>query len=310
VAHHTWTQGFTDETFTAADGGQLRAFVRPGEPGVKPVLLLHGLAQSRYFWGPVVRQLPQHWPVAVLDQRGHGDSDIAITQPLEFRTVGDDAGIVMDALDWHDTVVVGHSWGGGVAMTTTALHPERVDSVIAIDGGLAALQDLGDRDEVRRMLTPPNKGWNAKTLPRLFRRSPIGPWLTDDVVAALMAAYRVDEHGRAWSRLGFDRHMQVLEGMLNEHPEEYLAHIKVPAWVVLAEPARTSGDSYATNAWVESRNLAFERALEYLEQPRVVRISGALHDVPLQYPSLVAGVITSAHDEAVLATTPRKDGDA
>ncbi len=178
---------------SAPDGAQLRAFVRRGDPDTIPVVLLHGLAQTRRFWGPVIKCLPAHWPLAVLDQRGHGDSDVPITEKVSFRQVGADVGALLDALEWQQTVITGHSWGGAVALTAAALHQERTASVVAIDGGLVALQDLGERAEVRRKLTPPDRGWDPARLPDLFARSPLGPWLTDDVTEALLAAYKVDD---------------------------------------------------------------------------------------------------------------------
>jgi pimeloyl-ACP methyl ester carboxylesterase len=147
-------------------------------------------------------------------------------------------------------------------------------------------------------------------LPRLFARSPLGPWLNDDVIEALMAAYRVDDSGQARGRLGFERHMHMLDGMLDEHPEEYLSHITAPTWVVIAEPLPSSGDPYETDSWATGREAAIDRAIALLEQPRVVKITGALHDVPLQYPNLIAGVIGSAHAEATIATAARLGGTA
>jgi pimeloyl-ACP methyl ester carboxylesterase len=305
VAHNTWTDGFTDETIAAEDGAPLRVFVRPGRPGVLPVVLLHGIAQTRRFWGPVVKLLPPDWPVAVIDQRGHGDSDIPITESVSFRQLGRDVGSVLEHLDYHQAIIVGHSWGGAVAATTGAMFPERTASVVAVDGGLVALQDLGDRDEVRRRLTPNDRPFTASRLPALFARSPMGPWLTDDVTEALLGAYRVDDDGKARGRLGLERHLFLLDGMLDEHPEDYLEHIAAPTWVVIAEPLPETLNPDEADSWAHSRQAAIERAILMLDQPRVIRLTGVLHDVPLQYPNLIAGVIASAHNEAEI-TAARK----
>lgn len=308
MAHNTWAAAFDDQTIIGDAGAPLRVLTRPGAPGVLPVILLHGLSQTRFFWGPVVKRLPESWPLAILDQRGHGDSDVPIEAPVQFRQLGRDVGAVIEHLGWHDVVVVGHSWGGAVAATTGAMFRERTSAVVAIDGGLVALQDLGDRADVRRKLTPPDRAWDANRLPALFARSPLGPWLNDDVIDALMAAYSVDASGQARGRLGFARHMHVLDGMLDEHPEEYLSHITAPTWVVIAEPLPSSGDPYDTDSWASGREAAIERAIAMLEQPRVVKITGALHDVPLQYPDLIAGVIGSAHSEASASTRTQSGG--
>jgi pimeloyl-ACP methyl ester carboxylesterase len=46
-----------------------------GEPGGVPVLLLHGVTDSRRSWDPVLPHLPRSIRAIALTQRGHGDSD-------------------------------------------------------------------------------------------------------------------------------------------------------------------------------------------------------------------------------------------
>ena len=63
-----------DLTVVAADGEALALSVRePAESRAdgtaRPVLLLHGLSQQRYFWTPVGERMRTR-PVAALDQRG------------------------------------------------------------------------------------------------------------------------------------------------------------------------------------------------------------------------------------------------
>jgi hypothetical protein len=41
------------------------------------------------------------------------------------------------------------------------------------------------------------------------------------------------------------------------------------------------------------------RAGQLVAQPRMLSWAGAVHDVPLQWPALVAGLVRAAHDEVV-----------
>ncbi len=100
-----------------------------------PVVLLHGLSQQRSFWDPVVRRL-RAAPVAVLDQRGHGESDTPIDADFSVGACADDVLTLLDRLGWERAIVVGHSWGAAVALAVAARAPERVGAAVLVDGGL------------------------------------------------------------------------------------------------------------------------------------------------------------------------------
>jgi pimeloyl-ACP methyl ester carboxylesterase len=85
--------------------------------------------------------------------------------------------------------------------------------------------------------------------------------------------------------------MDVVETLYDYSPEDVLARVGVPTWVAVAEG--TSGsDQFAV-----LRATSLARVSELLAQPRVIRMAGAVHDVPLQWPALVAGVIRAAVEE-------------
>src|ERR1700712_2722657 len=118
------------------DGVRLRATRWPGQG--TPVLLLHGLASTRRFWNLVVPDLVSAGlSVVALDQRGHGESPVPSHVPFTPEVVAQDAATALDALGISRAVVVGHSWGGNVALTLAAQHPERVLAAVAIDGGFS-----------------------------------------------------------------------------------------------------------------------------------------------------------------------------
>ena len=118
-----------------------------------PVVLLHGLASQRRFWNPVARRIAAGAagsPILALDQRGHGDSERP-EQPYDLSTVAADLATAMDALALSRAVVVGHSWGGAVAATFAAEHPDRCLALVAIDGGFG-MPVAGDRAQLRKRL--------------------------------------------------------------------------------------------------------------------------------------------------------------
>lgn len=251
-----------------------------------PVLLLHGLASQRRFWNLVARDLAGR-PVCALDQRGHGDSDKP-DEGYDLTTVASDAATALDALGWSRAVVVGHSWGGAVAATLAAEHPERVLAAVLVDGGFLSPPGDEPREVVKERLAPPRFAVPPEDLPDVLRNGPLKPWWNADVEDAVLPIFEVGDDGLARARLTFDRHMAVLDGLLDYDAETVLPRIAAACWAVAA-----IGD----DAWSEAKQTALDRAAELLPRPRAFALRGALHDVPLQWPALVAGVVRAAADE-------------
>jgi pimeloyl-ACP methyl ester carboxylesterase len=257
-----------------------------------PILLLHGLASQRRFWNLVARDLAGR-PVCALDQRGHGDSDKP-DEGYDLLTVASDAATALDALGWSRAVVVGHSWGGAVAATLAAEHPERVLAAVLIDGGFMSPPREEPREVVKERLAPPRFAVPPDDLPNVLREGPLKPWWNADVEDAVLPIFEVGDDGLARARLTFERHMMVLDGLLDFDAETVLPRIVAPGWAVAA-----IGD----DAWSRTKQEALDRAWNLLARPRAFALRGALHDVPLQWPALVAGVVRAAADEATPATS-------
>jgi len=271
------------------DGVALAATRWPGEG--TPVLLLHGLASQRRFWDPVVARLAVR-PLVALDARGHGasgkpDSGYALADVVA------DIGPALDALGLSRVVVVGHSWGAAVALHLAAHHPERVLAVVAIDGGFNPPGSLAeDRAALRRRLEPPRTALPPEQLETMLSGGPLAPWWSPATADALRPLFGLGGDGLARPMLSFERHMQVLDGLLDADVEATLAAVRSPAWLVSCEPP-------GAEQWTAAKAAALERADRLLARPRLQRWGGALHDVPLQWPALVAGLVRAAADEVV-----------
>jgi len=271
---------------------RLRATRWPGE-GV-PVLLLHGLASSRRFWDLVVPGLAG-LPVVALDQRGHGDSERP-AGPYDAGTVVADALTALDALGLSRVVVVGHSWGASTALRLAATAPERVLSVVAVDGGLGSARDAGaSREQARERLTPPRTALPPAELRGMLSRGPLAPWWSEDLESALLPLFALGADGLARARLPFEAHMAIVDDLLDDDLAPLLPDVRCPAWLVSCEPVT------GIDAWAERRAAALERAGGLMPRPRLLRWAGAVHDVPLQWPALVSGLVRAACDEIATA---------
>ncbi|HEU4676786.1 MAG TPA: alpha/beta hydrolase [Motilibacteraceae bacterium] len=290
----------------AGRGVRLRATRWAGEgAGARgTVLLLHGLASQRRFWNLVApRVAAAGYDVVALDQRGHGDAERPPAGPYDVTTCADDAVAALDGLGVRKAVVVGHSWGAWVALTVAARHPERVQAVLAVDGGTATPGGGGPREEVRKRLEPPRFALPPEELAAMLARGALGPWWSPQLEAALLPGFGVGADGLARARLRFDLHLQVLDGLLDAGMDDVLPAVVAPAWVVSCEPLPVphgaTDPSYPDESWRRAREEGLERAARLLPRARILRWAGALHDVPLQWPALVAGTVLAAADEAL-----------
>jgi len=271
---------------------RLRATRWPGE-GV-PVLLLHGLASSRRFWDLVVPGLAG-LPVLALDQRGHGDSERP-QGPYDGATVAADALTALDALGLSRVVVVGHSWGAATALRLAATAPERVLAAVAVDGGLGSARRIAaTREQARARLTPPEIALPPEQLRELVRSGPLGPWWTEAVEAALLPLFSVGPDGLARRRLPLQAHLAIVDDLLDSDSSSLLPAVRCPAWLVSCEPPPGEPDPFAAG-----KEAALEQAAAVLARPRVLRWAGAVHDVPLQWPALVSGLVRAAADEVTI----------
>jgi pimeloyl-ACP methyl ester carboxylesterase len=114
--------------------GHRRAFVKVGQGPA--LLLLHGLGCDHSTWTPVIDSLARRYTVIAPDLLGHGQSD----KPRADYSVGGYANGMRDlltVLGIDKVTVVGHSFGGGIAMQFAYQFPERTERMLLVaPGGL------------------------------------------------------------------------------------------------------------------------------------------------------------------------------
>ena len=124
------------------DQGDLHlAFERSGGSG-DPVVLVHGGWDDHRIWDRVARGLAGALQVLAYDRRGHGESSGA----PRARPVRDDAGDLaglLEATGHYPAHVVGHGYGGVVALRLAVDRPELVRSVAVHEVPFLALLTPG-----------------------------------------------------------------------------------------------------------------------------------------------------------------------
>lgn len=147
-----WREGFVW-------GGETRFFVRvyepetPGDDDAGPAvdaedsgrdlaLLLHGWPQDGSAWEHVAPLLAEAgYRVVCPDLKGFGRSD-SPRKGYDPATLADEVSQLIQALGGQKAVLVGHDWGGAVALSTAFRHPGRVRALVTVSSPFRQLDLL------------------------------------------------------------------------------------------------------------------------------------------------------------------------
>ena len=114
------------------------------------LLLLHGQPGSADDWRQMRARLPDAIQAVAFDRPGYGSSPRPAT---DFAGNARAALAELDARGIGQAVLVGHSYGGGVALTTASLAPQRVEALV-----LLASVGPGCLNVLDRLLAAPGAG--------------------------------------------------------------------------------------------------------------------------------------------------------
>jgi len=104
-----------------------------GGRGSLPVLLVHSLAGNAGQWTEQLGHLRRSHRAIAVDLRGHGRSEPPEDGDYSLAGMADDIAAVAETLGLERFVLVGHSMGGGVALTYAGRHPDRVAALVLVD---------------------------------------------------------------------------------------------------------------------------------------------------------------------------------
>jgi pimeloyl-ACP methyl ester carboxylesterase len=270
------------------DGGEIVGW-RSGATG-PPALLLHGGPGMSDYLPSLVAELDGVVTMARYQQRGLQPSTAAGARDVETHVA--DVISVMDALGWEHAWLVGHSWGGHLAMHVAAAHPDRLLGLIVLDGlgavgdgGMAALgpnltASLSEADLAREeeLDERDNRG-EATEADKLEQMSLVWPYYFGDPSAAPpMPAFRFDSTAiKTWE--------SIVSHFEHKTLERALPAIELPVLV-------THGDRSPVPT------IEAERTAALMRQARLVIHHGRGHFPWLEEPGWVRGVVSEFIGEA------------
>ena len=278
------------------DMGGLRLHYRDWGGSGQPILLLHGLASTCHIWDLAAPLLSESFAVVAMDLRGHGESDKP-DDGYDFETVCGDVQGFLQALGLESPIIVGHSWGASVALEYAAANPRAARGIALVDGGTMELSGTPGvtLEQVKEVLAPPDfTGTTVEEFVRMMRSRPISPEMAERFTAMALTCFEVNEDRTVRARFSRRNHMQVLDAFWVHRPSELYPAVSCPALLL---PARQAGAPTPTSAilWPD-KEAAVSLAERRLPVSETVWLEDSIHDVPIQRPELVAGVIRQRVD--------------
>lgn len=233
------------ESARPMDVDGLRLYViEQGPPDGRPVVLLHGSAGSCWGAEQLLPLLKDRYHVVVPERPGQGWSD----QPQSYRLASMTETVyqALRLLSVERPILVGWSYGGGVAMRMAADHPGFAGGLLllASDGPTPPLEGHSEETVMRlattlltKPLLGPLLGWTIVPylVRRFFARALHGKFGADRPLLSEAYVRRAKE---IYSRPGII--LAAAQEWLHEEEDlaelgPYLHNIRVPVWSVSAE---------------------------------------------------------------------------
>ncbi|MEP5937302.1 MAG: alpha/beta hydrolase [Erythrobacter sp.] len=107
------------------------------------IILLHGSNADLSTWDAWADDLSQDYRVIRYDQIGHGLTGPATNDDYQVESFTQDLDEIADRLELDSFVLAGNSMGGAIAMHYAITHPARLDGLVLVDAGGAAIKQEG-----------------------------------------------------------------------------------------------------------------------------------------------------------------------
>ncbi|HLG16625.1 MAG TPA: alpha/beta hydrolase [Blastocatellia bacterium] len=149
--HHVWTPGLRYGSFLSK--GVRLAYEMEGD-GPETVIVVHGGPGLPHdFYHPVLSQLSRYLTIVYFDRRADMLSFTA-SGPASLGEMAEDVEALRESLHLDRVTLLGHSFGGAVALTYGLRHPERVKRLILV-GTSATIENPADVEKrIAKSLAP------------------------------------------------------------------------------------------------------------------------------------------------------------
>lgn len=271
----------TGEDFYATFHGLRHHYIRWGDPGKDPVILLHGLMNNARYWEHIAARFLPDYCVYAPDLRGHGETEHAPGGYLVWAFAMDLRWFI-EELDLEAFDLVAHSIGSRVAMAYARDHSHRINHLVLVDMGpqMADSGARGIRKSTGSAQAAPGFPTEAEALQHFAAMYPGAP--RDFLERQMAASLTLDEAtGNLVFRFDPTIHQATGRGAIVEIPFlwESLEHITCPTLVVRAEKSKVLSPEIQ------------EQMVARLPHGQAAVIPDAGHQVPLHQPEAFVRVV-------------------
>jgi proline iminopeptidase len=161
-----------------------------------PLVLMHGGPGLDHVSLTPFRELADRHTVILYDHRCNGRSTGALVESMTFDNLTADADALRESLGFERWAVLGHSFGGHVALEYVLRYPERVSKLVLMD---TAGDARWSQENAAKILA--GRGYDPKTV-AVARRFYSGRITTKDFVRASFRLLPAYDHRFSLLRLG------------------------------------------------------------------------------------------------------------
>lgn len=168
--------------FVKVDGANLH-FVIKGAG--RPVVLIHGNPGSCQDWSRLYVPISEHYRVYAFDRPGHGHSQRPNHRDITVEVQAEMLHEALAQLSVEQPIIVGHSWGGSLALAYALQFPDDISGVVLLapaayegDDGVSFLSKIPGwpiiGDLVNLIFTPLLAAWLVRTdIAKAFAPDPV-----------------------------------------------------------------------------------------------------------------------------------------
>lgn len=287
------------ERSLSIDGLRLQLF----EYGAgSPCLMLHGYPQDHRCWRKVIPFLEGKRRILAPDWFGWGASERSLTASLRYEDEFPRVGKLLDLLGIQQVDLIGHDYGGLMALAYAAQNPQRVRTLALINtrahGAIAFATRLLLNGMVALAQTPATRVLISLLPLKIIHQSMFAPFVANGCFSSSelddYLSFLDSPHGRKWFA-HFYRHFRTTPRReLGERARRFSFPVAI-IW----------GDEDRYFPFAIGKDLAAR-----LQQCTVTQLRGAGHFSPEERPREVAEALIALLDLADSGKLPRNKSDS